>query len=100
MQGCPDFRLRVGDYRVIYGFDLNLNSLELGRSPARDLSLARPVPEVTHELADFSRAPPAKIRSFSAVPVFLELTDSLTLLDPPPPPPSLQTCIAFGAKFR
>lgn len=29
LQGRPEFRLRVGDYRVIYRFDLQLNVLEL-----------------------------------------------------------------------
>ena len=29
LQGRPEFRLRVGDYRVIYSFDLNKNILSL-----------------------------------------------------------------------
>ncbi len=29
LQGRPEFKLRVGDYRLIYEFDLNLNELYL-----------------------------------------------------------------------
>ena len=29
LQGRPEFRLRVGDYRVLYQFDLTQNELEL-----------------------------------------------------------------------
>jgi len=29
LKGCPEFRLRVGDYRVIYGFELRRNVLSL-----------------------------------------------------------------------
>lgn len=29
LQGRPEFRLRVGDYRIIYQFDLRRNELQL-----------------------------------------------------------------------
>ena len=29
LQGRPEYRLRVGDYRIIYQFDLQRNELEL-----------------------------------------------------------------------
>ena len=29
LQGRPEFRLRVGDYRIIYTFDLGSNELQL-----------------------------------------------------------------------
>ena len=29
LQGRPEFRLRVGDYRIIYAFDVNRNEVSL-----------------------------------------------------------------------